>query len=433
MLPLFSDEKENEEVIKSIDSERLDVIRYGIDSEIIELIRNLKEEKNGDFNSELKSLLEESANIQIKEQILTFFSETEYKDADQAVITILETYDEDQPALLTAAVKYAAVSLKPETLEAAAEYMVSDNTTLAVAAIRTVGKSGNPDYYSLLQQYYEDDDFPESAKADIILALGDLKSAESVPFLISLLENDEEDSVIRRYSCDSLRKIGDPQAIEPLLKAYETDDVILRSYVIYALSGFEGKTIEEILIQGLRDSYVRVRLSAAQGLSDKKAANAVPILIYKVQKDPEPKVRNEALKALGNIGTKESFDFIREIVKNKKSNPALRLTAIYLAIDKDLDNSVKLLEELIAEEWDKPNSKLLDYIAKQLSIQTNGILKDIFARFLDHPSFTIKLYGLRGIKRNEFAGFHDKVKTLTEEGNHALVRKTALGILEKPE
>jgi len=430
LVPLPAVDKEGEEEIKPLDQERLETIQFGIDSEIIELIKNLKEEKNIDFNNELINLLEESANIQIKEQILAFFTETEYKKADHIALDILNTYDEDHASLVTAAIKYAALTESKDVLDAVAGLMESDDTSVASAAIRTIGRSGMHEYQYLLQQYYEDDDYPEEIKADIILALGDLKTVEAVPFLIELLENEDEEQVIRRYACDSLRKIGDPAAIEPLLQAYEDEDVLLRSYVMYALSGFEGEKIEKILIQGLRDSYIRVRISAARGLGDKKAKAAVPILIYKAKKDPEQKVRVEALKALGQIGSRESLDFIQDILKSEKSNPTQRVTALYIAVDKDLDNSIKLLEELIEKEWEKKDSRFLDYIAKQLSLQENGRLKKIFSHFLDHPSFTMKLYGLRGIKRNNFTDLKEKVRPLSEEGNHSLVRKTALSVLE---
>ena len=296
--------------------------------------------------------------------------------------------------------------------------------------MRAVGKSGRTDFKSSLRNFYEDSDFPKELKPNIILALGDLKSYDSVTFLSGLVEDDDEDSIIRRYACDSLRKIGDPSAMGSIKKAYATDDVILRSYAMYAMSGFEDADVVPFLLEGLKDSYVKVRISAAQGLGDVQAKDAIPILQYKARKDPEPSVRMEAVKALGLIGTKDSFDFLREMFSDRKVHLSLRRESLHHLVVNDLDSSISVIKEVIEVEWEASRSPLLESIGLELSTAESGKLESVFAGFLDHSSITMKLYGLRGLEKNGVGSQRERVERLTEEGNHIQIRKTALNIME---
>ena len=119
------------------------------------------------------------------------------------------------------------------------------------------------------------------------------------------------------YACDSLGKIQDDRAIPVLKKAFSEKDALIRAYAAHALASFNLSSVIDVLIQGLKDSNWKVRFHCTTALANKDAIAAVDILKYKAKKDPVDKVRIEAIKTLGEIGTKACFDFIRELFYKK--------------------------------------------------------------------------------------------------------------------
>ncbi len=424
------EEPEKKEEIKSLSEERLETLQFGIDSEITTLIDALEKEKNEEFFDELVKILSSSNNNDLKSRILTYFKGASFGGAQEAALPILENWEDENQDLLIAVVNYFSDFRNDTADEIIFQLISSDDTAVASSALRAAGKSGRTDFESTLRTLYEDPDFSENLKPNIILALGDLKSYDSVPFLSAIAEDDDQESIIRRYACDSLRKIGDPAAIGSIEKAYATDDVILRSYAMYAMSGFKDADVVPFLIEGLKDSYVKVRISAAQGLGDLQAKEAIPILQYKARKDPEQSVRIESVKALGLIGTKDSYNFLRELFSDRKVPLSLRRESLHRLVVNDLDSSISVIKGVIEEEWGAPRSPLLESIGLELSTAESGKLESIFARFLDHSSITMKLYGLRGLEKNGVGSQKERVEQLTEEGNHMQIRKTALSIME---
>ena len=58
-------DKEEKKIEKSIKQQREEKLLYGINTEILELLDSLKEEKNPDFNMRLKDILKETKNRKI--------------------------------------------------------------------------------------------------------------------------------------------------------------------------------------------------------------------------------------------------------------------------------------------------------------------------------------------------------------------------------
>lgn len=62
---IFPEDNKPEEIkedIKSLKDERLETIQYGIDTQVIDLLKILETEKNYEFNSDLLELLKSSTN-----------------------------------------------------------------------------------------------------------------------------------------------------------------------------------------------------------------------------------------------------------------------------------------------------------------------------------------------------------------------------------
>lgn len=430
------DEKAEEEEVKSLTEERRDILLYGIDSQVIDLLEDLEEEKDDGLVEEAAEIYRSTLSRKVKQAVLAYFSEIDYTDAATDVLDDLVTYDEDDlpPEVISASIRYiseAPEGKKKDATDLFMELCRHEDDMVSQAAIQAVGLCDDRRCVDFLLELYEDDDMSDPKKGVILKSLGTMGAKEAVPLLEEILANEDEERSLRWNACQALGAIADEDTLPALRNALGSDDTYLRSYAVAALKSFEGEEIEALLIQALKDSFWRVRTSAAETLGERGSKAAIPILIFKADKDPENNVRLAALKALGTLGSSEALDYIRSVFEDKRSNPALRLESAGLLIENDLEGSFETVETVLADSWEDDNKTFLNTLGKHLSLQEYGKLDTLFEKMLDHPELTMRLYAIRGIARNNFSRLKPRIEALSEEGNPAVVRKEALAALEK--
>ncbi len=425
---LYSEDKKTD----SLKEDRIETIKYGIDSEIINLISDLKEEKNTDFNPELLKLLETSSNNKLKETIISFFAEEKDDSAVKyAFDEIRNNYSLSNDAI-SKYINYISDYQTPEITKYLLTLINHDDNTVSYAAIDALGKSGDPSCGKKLLDMLNDPETDDNKKIHIIGALGKLKYSDAVDSISKFLEKDYTDNRSLKWkACAALGEIGDEKSLPVIKKLFSDKDPYLRRYAVEALGNFPKNKIEDTVIQGLRDSSWRVRVSAASSLGKLKSKKAVPMLIYKAKKDPDVKnVRNAAIKALAEIGTKEADDFLHELVLDDKTNPGNRSTAVSALVKHDLDGSLDTFGKLFDKEWDKSSSYILDYTCKLLSQQKDSKLKKFYERMMTYnKTANLKIYALRGIKLNKMSSLKDKVSKLAEDDPDKRIKRLAEDVL----
>jgi HEAT repeat protein len=406
------------------------VLLYGIDSEILEVVGSLQKYEETSLNPELAQVLEDTGDTQLKEEILSFFAETEFGEAtDYAVQIVADPFDVPD-SLVTAALRYLA---SVEAQDAAGDVLaLAQQGTGAISrtAIRALGSIGGAGHVAPLLEMLHDVYAPSETRSEVILALGELGSTDAVEPLIQLVADPEEESVLRRYACDALGKIGDDRAVPVLKDAFSERDTWLRAYAVYALAQFDDPKTGELLMRALKDSFWRVRVSAAKGLADLALGESVPILTYKAERDPVMKVRVEAAKALAAIGTEDAVTNLQEIVSSERTPLSLRIEAIQALVHQDLSSHLSFIMKTIEKDWEDPDSRLVERVCHMLSQQESPKLRDPFDAMLSHPSFVIRIYGVRGIARNGFQDLRADLRALTAKGVHRSLRSTAVAALE---
>ncbi len=426
-----ADEKKAEEQLKSLDEDRRDTLLYGIDSEVTELIDKLTSEKDSKFTPEISEIYSAALNPSIISSCVNYFITVEFDGAGEKSRDIISNFEDENNNSLSAALRYVSTYPDEESEDIIINLVDNENKLLASAAITALGKCGTEKSADTLLDYLEDDDFPEELKPTIIKALGEMKSEISVDILIEILDDIDEEKSWRWNACEALGKIGDPEALPSIKEALLDKDTYLRSFAVKALSSYEGSDIEKTLIQSLRDSFWRVRVSAAEALGERKTKEAVDILIYKAEKDPEANVKKAAVKALGEIGTKESFEFLREAFGSSSTSAGIRALCAQTVIEKDLSASLDTVKKVFAEEYEKETSPILGHVCNFLSKQENSGLKDLYLRMLDHNDVAIKIYGIKGIELNGFKDLKEKLEAITESAGNNAVKKNALSVLEE--
>lgn len=416
--------------IQSIREERREILMYGIDSQVIDVLKTLGIERNTNLLSDVFTVFQVSVNSEIKNACLRLFGELGFRDAENDALAIIENYKDHNDDLVLAAIRYMSTGKNERTPAVLSALLDIPNEIIASVVIEGIGKSGGIEHVDMLLERLRNDEYPPNLKPAIILALGSLGHEKAVEPLMEIVEDRNEDATWRRYACDALGKIGDPRAIASLKEVLSSSDAILRSYAVFALGGFEETEIIPLLIQALKDSFWRVRISACRSLAAKKAVEAIPILVFKAKKDPEMKVREAATTAIGEINNSEGNVILRELYINELTPQSIRLIALENLVKYDLEDSLESIQKVIQAEWDKKSSKVLERTAYHLSLTESASLEPVFSRFLGSGEIAIIIYGIRGIERNKFGELKEFIEKLSTEGNQRSIRQAALAALE---
>ena len=426
---ICAEDTEKDELI-SITEERRETLNFGIDSEIISLLQKMTDDEDDTLSELTGEIFSHTSNSDILNACVAYFIKIKYAGASETAERIVQNWEDEDFSSLSAALRYISEFPNEKSEEIILPLVKHDNKTLASAALTAFGKCGTDKSVDFLLDLLEDDDFTEELKPTIIRALGDIGSDKSVDVLIEILEDVDEEKSWRWNACEALGKIGNPDALPVIRQTLQDKDTYLRAYAVKALVSFDDDKIEADLIDALKDSFWRVRVSASEALGERKSKDAVDILIYKAKKDPEKNVKVAAVKALGQISTRESLIFLRDLYKKSTSLQSLRTEAAEIIIRDDLDASMDTITAVLAEEWEKDSSPVLGYTCKFLSKAENPGLEPLFERMLNHSDVAIKIYGIRGIQLNGFKNQKERLESLTKENVNNAVRRAALGALE---
>lgn len=172
----------------------------------------------------------------------------------------------------------------------------------------------------------------ERAVAPLIKALGDsdlnvrrwaalgldrLKDRRAVEALIKTLEDDDEG--VRRNAAGALGEIHEKAAVEPLLKALSDMDGDVRKWAVWPLGEIGDERAVVPLIKSLDDGYQPVREYAIGALRKLRTPSAIDAIIKKGLVDDAEQVREDAKKALINIGD-PALDRLSKAIRDEKGS-----------------------------------------------------------------------------------------------------------------
>lgn len=424
-----------DDAVESAVEEWRRTLKYGIDSEVLELLPQLREQRRDELAQEVLDVMGVTLNTEVRVEALRYLTELEIREAMPVVEGILVAGAESSDfELLQEALRYVngVVDEAAEPLLEAIRRLAEDrNPRIAASAVRTLGEIGDASDVRFLLELYDRRGTREEVRHAILLSLGDLGSQEAESLLLAVAEDAAADDTSRYYAIDSLSKVGSTEARALFEDILGQDDAIMRSYAVAALARYDGPEISETLIRALRDSFWRVRVSALKGLADRETVEALPAVKYKLERDPEMRVRYEAVKTVGAIGTEEAWEYLRSLYVDQRVPVTVRNSIAEQLIGGDLADSLEALVTVMDQEWERQGSVLLDYAAKELSRTNSAHLGDIYAKLLSHPNFIIQIYAIRGIGLNELGDFREDLAALADhESAHRAVRSNAKASLD---
>jgi len=427
------------------DEQRLQIIRYGTDTEIANLIKILRNEQPSTpaktaaaeniLDQELFLVAEKSKNRVILSGIFGYFSDREIGGLENRALLAVQDRDYEAVETVNAAILYLGkVKAAGGIRDVLIEILNGEESRFLSGAIRALGQIAENDKPSetaeYLIDYYKTREPGDENRRLIVSAVGDTKAKEGMDFLVSIAENEEERAPMRIAALEGLGKIADPSGLSAVVKAVSSKDPNVRSSAVGALAPFSGDDVDTAIIEAFRDSFYRTRIAAAKAAGERKLAAAVPFLRFRAEHDDVPAVRDEAIKALGLIGGSDSEKILADLFRERKNSDRIRINAAEMLLSGGTSDYVSEVIAALDDAKSKNQTALYNGLLRILGGAKSPKLEALASRFFAGGGVIEKSYALDICSNNNFRSLENEVRNLSDPKNGSLSRKS-LALLEQ--
>ncbi|MDR1108433.1 MAG: HEAT repeat domain-containing protein [Spirochaetaceae bacterium] len=414
---------------KTVETSRLETLRYGTENEVAALIQTLKSENADYLDGELIVLVQSAKNRTILIGAFSFFGERGKEGLEERAVQAVRERNDEAAETVFAALDYLGKVKAQDAIDPLKDLIDRDEPRFMGGAIRALGLAGGQSAETAgntaeyLIDFYTSRNPGDDQRKEVVTALGELGSAAATAFLSEIAASGEERLPLRLAALDSLSKIGDPGGLPAVLTALASPDPNVRSGAIGALGPFSGEEVDTVILEAFRDSYYRARISAAKAAGERKLLEAIPFLRYRAEKDEVPAVKDEAIRALGALGNPEADAVLADLFLDRKNTDRVRILAAEMAARNDAEKYAKPLIREMDEAKTKNQTALYNGFLRALGAARTHALEDLAQRFLTSGGVVEKSYALDMIAANEFRSLAPLVTDLADEKNDSLARK----------
>ncbi len=409
--------------------ERTSVLQYGIETEVLELVRALRQERNLEYKDLLFDVYDNARNEDLKESLLLFFLELKDNGLEDRAIAEIASGEKKGNSLLLNSVSYLVEIKSQKVKNTLVELIAGKNKILALSAIRSLGKLEADDKADDLLKLYNDAETDPNFKADLIWSLGEMKARSAVSLLLKEYDENEAQPLLRRSILEALGKIGDGSAwdrVEAALADLNTD---LRAAAVASIASYPGRGDQVgLLTSALRDAQPAVRLAGAQAAKAQPRNELKEVLSYRVKKDPDAKVRVAALQALAAYSDGPST--VLAIVADRKSDAAVWREGLNLALDKKYPGTFDTLKAVLVEDA-KDKAGVLAAVIGQAVLAQRETYRALYGLILASDKAHARATALRAVSVGKFTEYEGVLKSLAAKDPDAGVKSQAAAILKE--
>ncbi|MGB9607148.1 MAG: HEAT repeat domain-containing protein [bacterium] len=255
--------------------------------------------------------------------------------------------------------------------------------------------------------------------------------SQAVDYLIPALWS--ENSEVRVESAFLLGHSKEKRAVEPLIKALKEGDAYLRIAAASALGNLGDERAIPALMEALNDPNEELRRNAALSLGKLKAMEAIKKL-KEIVENPKEGIytREAAITALGEIGGRESADFLIHLVQtlSKEDNCVDKAHLYYPALKALAQTKDPRGIDILTKDFMKGtyiSYELLDHIVKIGPPALDALLSIFQDR--DYPSFK-RAEIAEAIGKAGYAKAVDALVASLDEADITLVEKVKYALLK---
>ena len=415
-----------------------DTIKYGLPSEINELLDDLLKNEDPRFTNEIYDLFQVSKNPQIKEKVLRYFTKLEDPCLeDYAVEILIDPYD-TKNEIVKAVFQYVSKVKTVEAIEPVVELIKSENEDYFNDAISTIGEIGSEKEAVFLVEFLDRDDLSDAQRQTLMRTCGKMHAIETWDKIVEILENEDENTFVRSYAAEAIGLMKKEESVPILVEHFASTDPNLRQYVIKGLINFPDIVeAKATLLQGIRDEHWKVRQESIRAVKELKLQEAVPYLTYRVEKESEKVIQNESYSAIAALNSSEGNEFLINQITNKKVSDAKKQKVVEVLLKEGFAGEKEILE-LAKEVVEDDRRKSLRYaIGKELAKNPKDSYQEICLMYLNSKDSTTQNLGLDMYKNKKFAAAEPKMQEIAKDKKanstvKARIRKM-LNIEDEPE
>ena len=420
------------------ESEFKNTIKYGLPSEINELLDDLLKNEDPRFTNEIYDLFQVSKNPQIKEKVLRYFTKLEDPCLeDYAVEILIDPYD-TKNEIVKAVFQYVSKVKTVEAIEPVVELIKSENEDYFNDAISTIGEIGSEKEAVFLVEFLDRDDLSDAQRQTLMRTCGKMHAIETWDKIVEILENEDENTFVRSYAAEAIGLMKKEESVPILVEHFASTDPNLRQYVIKGLINFPDIVeAKATLLQGIRDEHWKVRQESIRAVKELKLQEAVPYLTYRVEKESEKVIQNESYSAIAALNSSEGNEFLINQITNKKVSDAKKQKVVEVLLKEGFAGEKEILE-LAKEVVEDDRRKSLRYaIGKELAKNPKDSYQEICLMYLNSKDSTTQNLGLDMYKNKKFAAAEPKMQEIAKDKKanstvKARIRKM-LNIEDEPE
>ncbi|POQ98227.1 hypothetical protein AU468_14040 [Alkalispirochaeta sphaeroplastigenens] len=405
-----------------------ETLRFGINSAVAELIPTLARNREEELAPEILEVFATNNDPAVLKSAVEYLRQLQVPGGEDRAFLLIQEYFDRSSDLTTQVLGYLReIQAEPDemTRDILVEMSRMRPPSRAVAAIRYYAAAEKTTIEDLIDLYQEPG-LSEDAQGQVLVEMGIRGDGRAFEFVADILGDDEEaTTVLQRFAIDTLGKLGDERAIPIILRQFSSPDSLTRAYAVNALTNFDTPETNQALLAALRDEFWRVRVAALKTVAERSMTEALPAVLFMIRRDPERPVRLEALQTAALLNEPRGWDLLLTRLKDPRGNEEERSVIADLAVRKNLQGSLETLKEVMQEEWERENSRILDSIGRSVSEGSDRDLAPLVELLLNHPNPIIQVYGMRGVGESGLRQFADLLRERQTEGNHPLVRRTA--------
>ena len=446
-----------------------DVIAYGVDTDLVEVIRNLlretpraaDEENNRiawieetQYNQAIVTRLEKGYSSSALEAIsIRFFLRQKWLGGGTYVAEVLERSAADSGSdveTTLAALSYVRNLKRTDSEAVLLELLTNETPQIVEQSLLALGQVGSGESAAQIMNILEDEDGSfadfsdrerKALRAAGIEALGALAYVDAATYFLAILkdglnEQPEYSSGEWSAAAQALGELGKQEgeslissALEPIFAYFQSGNARQRYQAIKALGYFPVEPeAEAIFLQGLQEPYPKSRMEAARIIGRQKLVAAIPGLLYKISKDSVADVRSAAFRSLQDMGA-AGESAMREWLQDAKISESRRLEMLEVMLKERNENALGVLRQLLAAAQEKESRISREGIFRIAGSEPWAALDFVYREMLADDSRKTRLAALRAIRKERIQSLQLNVEQLAGETDDGPTRNTAKRVL----
>ncbi|MCQ2241064.1 HEAT repeat domain-containing protein [Treponema sp.] len=408
----FLDKSENYE------EESNAVFKYGLESQISNLIDELIKNEDHRFVDQIYDLFYETKDVAVKDKIIEYF--TKLKDpclGDFACEVINDPYD-TRKETVDRCFKYVSEAQIKESVPGLVDLVDKEEDDYFTGALTALGELGEKEEAEFLADYLDRDDLSVPQRQALMKVLGRIKAVETWDKIVEIAKNEDENSFVRMYAAEAIGAMEKPEGEEILIDLFESTDPNLRCYVVKGIVHFNDEKADKVIIQALRDSQYKVRIEAIEAVEKREMKEAVPYLVFRCKdKDELKNVKEKSYRVIAKLNTSEGNEYLISLLNDKKTGVGARakVAGCLLAENNAGTNEVIELARSTLKSDVKYQKDLRYALGKEFAKYDRSEFAEICGEYLDSADVATQGTGLDMWSKGRYSSCRAKVEEIAQD------------------